>query len=170
MKMDINVRTYRNDDYPACLTLYSELSQHYADIYEDPTIADGDSSKWLESLWKSHGYSGTWVAEADGQVVGLAGLLINGEEGEIEPIIVSSYFRNRGIGTKLIQQFLGEAKKKKIRFLSIRPTARNERALSLYIRLGFNILGHVELFQDLSPESSRKWKSGIEIHGHKLDY
>lgn len=168
--MEITVRDYRDDDYKACCALYGELSQHYADIYEDPTIADGDSSRWFESLRKSPRYSGAWVAEADGQVAGFAGLLITGEEGEIEPIIVSSSFRSKGIGTKLIQHLIGEARKRKIRFLSIRPTVRNERALSLYIRLGFNMLGNVELFQDLSPTSDRKWKAGIVIHGHKLDY
>jgi len=168
--MEITIRDYRDDDHKSCLALYGELSQYYADIYGDSAIADGDSSRWLESLRKSNEYYGTWVAEADGEVVGLAGMLTNGEEGRIEPVIVSSSYRNNGIGTRLVRHVSEVAKGKNIRFLSIQPTARNEKALSLYVRLGFNMLGHVELFQDLSTESTRQWKSGIEIHGHKLDY
>ena len=168
--MEITIRDYGDDDRDSCLALYSELSQHYADIYGDLAIANGESSRWLDTLRKSYEYSGTWIAEVDGQIVGLAGLLANGEEGRIEPVIVSSSCRNNGIGARLVRHLVEVAKKKNIRFLSIQPTARNEEALSLYVRLGFNMLGHVELFQDLSTESTREWKSGIEIHGHKLRY
>ncbi len=168
--MDIKIRKNRDSDYEVCLSLYEELSRYYADIYGDPAIAEGDSGRWLESLRNSHEYTGTWIAEADGRVAGLASLLINGEEGEIEPVIVSTPFRNKGIGTMLVRHLVDEAKNRKVRFLNIRPTARNEKAISLYVRLGFNMLGSIGLFQDLSPESTREWKSGIVIHGHKLDY
>ena len=63
-----------------------------------------------------------------------------------------------------------EARKRGVRFLSIRPAARNERVVSLYVRLGFNLLGYVDLLQDLSPSSERKWKPGIRIHGRDLRY
>ena len=88
------------------------------------------------------------MAELDGRVVALTGLLVNGDEGEIEPVVVSSSFRNRGIGTMLIEHACKEARKMGVRFLSIRPVARNEKALSLFVRLGFNLVGHIDLFQD----------------------
>ena len=114
--------------------------------------------------------AGYWVAEVEGKVVGCAGLINYGEEGEIEPVIVTSNYRGRSIGSALIGQAVEEAKKRGIRFLSIRPVARNEKVISLFVKLGFNTIGHVDLFQDISPVSDRKWKSGITIHGNKLDY
>lgn len=109
------------------------------------------------------------MAELHGQVVAYSGLL-GSEEAEMELVVVSSACRRRGIGTALIQHAISEAKKMKIRFLSIRPVARNEKAISLFAKLGFNTIGHIELFRDLSPASTRKWKSGITVHDHELDY
>jgi ribosomal protein S18 acetylase RimI-like enzyme len=168
--MKIQIREYQNSDYDVCLALSRELAQHHAGIYGDPAIARGDSVKWLDGLLKRNGYVGMWLAEVGGQTAGFAGLFSYGEEGEIEPVVVASAFRNRGIGTKLIRHVVAEAGKSKVRFLSIRPVARNKEALALFVRLGFNLVGHVELFQDLSPKSDRKWKSGITIHGKELKY
>ena len=171
--MEIAVRDYRDDDYKACRALYGELSQHYAGIYEDPTIAGDDPGRGFDVFMRRADRCGAWIAKADAKVVGFAGLLVSTEEegvGEIEPVIVSYAYRRKGIGTELIQHIIQEAIKRNIRFLSIRPAARNKNALSLFVRLGFNLVGHIDLFQDLSPTSDRKWKAGIVIHGHKLDY
>ena len=171
--MEIAVRDYRDDDYKACRTLYGELSQHYAGIYEDPTIAGDDPGRGFDVYLSRTDRCGMWIAEADGQVIGFAGLLDTvGEEGmaEIEPAVVSVDFRGKRIGSMLIKRIREEAVKKGFRFLSIRPHLRNEKAFDLYVRLGFNKVGAIELFQDLSPASDRKWKAGIVIHRHKLDY
>jgi ribosomal protein S18 acetylase RimI-like enzyme len=168
--MEIKIRNYKDSNYDVCLMLSRELVQHHADIYEDPSIADGDSVKWFDGLLRKNGYVGMWLAEVGGQTAGFAGLFSYGEEGEIEPVIVASSFRNRGIGTELIRYIVKEARKRQVRFLSIRPTARNKEALALFVRLGFNLIGHVDLFQDLSPTSNRKWKPGIVIHGNELKY
>jgi ribosomal protein S18 acetylase RimI-like enzyme len=168
--MKTQIREYQNSDYAACLALSRELAQHHADIYGDPAIAHGDSIKWFDGLFKRDGYVGIWIAGVDGQTAGFAGLFSHGEEGEIEPVVVASAFRNKGIGTRLVRYLVAEARKSKVRFLSIRPVARNKEALALFVRLGFNLVGHVELFQDLSPASERTWKSGIEILGQKLRY
>jgi N-acetylglutamate synthase-like GNAT family acetyltransferase len=116
----------------------------------------------------------TWVAEADGRVVACAGLIIDwngdGKEAEIEPLIVSARYRRKGIGTKLLRHAVEEATKLGIRTLSIRPVARNEEALHLFVREGFNMVGYIDLFQSLPQSSSTKWKSGIVIHGDQLRY
>jgi len=95
-----------------------------------------------------------------------------GEEGvaEIEPVVISSTSRGAGIGTKLIQHAINEAKIRGFQFLSVRPELQNEKAFALYVSLGFDHVGSVELFQELLPESHRSWKSGIIIHGKKLKY
>ena len=168
--MPVQIREYQNSDYHVCLALCRELSQHHADIYGDPTIARGDSARWLDGLLNRNGYVGIWLADVDGQAAGFAALFSYGEEGEIEPVIVASAFRNQGIGTRLIRYVVEEARKSNIRFLSIRPVARNIEAFALFVRLGFNLVGHIDLFQDLSPTPARVWQPGLVIHGQELRY
>ena len=168
--MQIQIRKYQDSDYNICLALCRELAQHHADIYGDPAIARGDSVKWFEGLFNRDGYVGIWIAEIDNHAAGFAGLFSHGEEGEIEPVVVASGFRNKGIGTRLVRYLVEEARKRKVRFLSIRPVARNKEALALFVRLGFNLVGHIDLFQDLSETSTRKWQPGLVIHGEKLKY
>jgi GNAT superfamily N-acetyltransferase len=171
--MDILIRKYGDSDYAACRSLYGELAQHHAEIYEDPSIAGYDPGRGFDKYLARLDRCGTWIAESGGKIVGLAGLLTNvGEEGvgEIEPVVIVSTSRSRGIGTRLVEYVISEAKKRGFRFLTIRPELRNEKAFALYVRLGFNMVGHVELFQDLSPTSERKWKPGILIHGKELKY
>ena len=164
------IRDYQASDFEVCGSLWGELTRHHSDIYEDITIAGDDPGRGFVEYINNPARRGAWVAELDNKVVAFAGLIINWGEGEIEPVVVSSSYRNRGIGTMLIQHVLQEAKKMDIRFLSIRPVARNEKALSLFIRLGFNLVGHIDLFQDLSQSPERKWKPGIAVHGNELRY
>jgi GNAT superfamily N-acetyltransferase len=170
--MKIQIHEYQDSDYAACRSLWSEMAQHHADIYGDPLIASGDPGRVFDEYLGRVDRIGTWVAEVEGQVIGAAGLLRSREmlEGEIEPVIVTSTLRSNGIGSELVRYVVTEAKKRKMRFLRIRPVARNVRAIALYVRLGFDLLGYVELFQDLSPESGREWKPGINIHGCDLKY
>ena len=171
--MNIVIREYTDTDYAACRSLWGELAQHHADIYEDPSIAGNDPGRGFDKYLARLDRCGTWIAESGGKIVGVAGLLANiGEEGvaEIEPVVVTVDSRRKGIGTRLVRHISQEARKQGFRFLTIRPELRNEKAFALYVRLGFNMVGHIELFQDLSPTSERKWKPGIVIHGKELKY
>ncbi len=173
MKNNILIREYLDSDYAACRALEGELAQHEAEIYRDPSIAGVDPGRGFDKFLAMNNRRGTWVAEADGRVVGLAGLLEYPLENgvvEIEPLVVAADERDKGTGSLLVRHVTGEAKKAGFRFLTIRPELRNEKAFDLYIRLGFNLVGQVELFQDLLPERGRKWQSGVEILGHKLRY
>jgi GNAT superfamily N-acetyltransferase len=172
-KMQIQIREYQNSDYDLSRALWGEMAQHHADIYEDPSIAGDDPGRGFDEYLSRIDRCGSWVAESDGQIVGLAGLIDTvGEEGvaEIEPVVVSVDSRRKGIGTQLVRRVRQEARNKGFRFLTVHPELRNERAFALYVRLCFNLVGHVELFQDLSPDSERTWKPGIEILGKKLKY
>lgn len=171
--MNIKIRKYKDTDYADCVVLYKELAQHFAEIYQDPAIAGGDSGKEFSEYLSRKDRRDSWVAEIDGRVVGLTGLLQRiGEKDvcEIEPLVVSSSYRNKGIGSKLVEYVKEQAKEKGYRFFTIRPELRNEEAFKLYVNLGFNIVGGVELFQDLMPERGRTWKTGVEILGHLLRY
>jgi GNAT superfamily N-acetyltransferase len=100
-------------------------------------------------------------------VVGLVGLIFKGEEAEIEPLIVSKDYRGKGIGTKLIETVVSEAKKRRVRFLNVKPVARNVRAIKFLYNRGFQNLGHIDLFIDFSKYH---WKPGLEVFGCKFNY
>ena len=168
--MKITIRDYQDSNRDTCRSLWGELAQHHAKIYEDPSIAGDNPGRGFEAYMNNPQRKATWVAEVEGQVVACAGLIVDGEEAEIEPVIVSANYRGKGIGTKLVRHAVKEARKFGVRFLSIRPVVRNEEALHLFVKEGFNLAGHIELFQDLSQSSDRKWKPEIVVHGDQLNY
>lgn len=172
--MEPAIRDYQEADRSACRSLWKELAEHHARIYEDPSIGGNDPGQAFESYINNAQRRATWVAEVAGQVVACAGLLLDlygdGEEAEIEPIIVSANYRRRGIGTKLIRYAVEEARQLGVRVLSIRPVFRNEEAIHFFVREGFNLVGYIDLFQNLSRSSYKKWKPGIVVHGNQLRY
>lgn len=170
MDMKPIIRKYKSSDIESCRDLWAELTQRHRDIYKDKTIGGDNPGEIFDSYRNNEKLYGPWVAEINKSVVGLTGLLIEGEEAEIEPVVVSDQYRNKGIGKALIEHAIGEAKKLKIRFLSVKPVARNVEAISFFVEAGFNIMGHIDLFQDLSANLEREWKTGIIIHGNELKY
>ena len=168
--MKTSIRKYQSSDMNACRRLWAELTQWHRDIYNDQTIGGEDPGMGFESYIRDERLRGPWIAGMDGDVVGLTGLFVEGEEAEIEPVVVLSEYHNRGIGKALIAHAVKEAKRCNVRFLSVKPVARNINAISVFIAAGFDLVGHIDLFQDLSLDSDREWKTGITIHGNKLKY
>jgi hypothetical protein len=39
-----------------------------------------------------------------------------------------------------------------------------------FVDCGFDLVGQIDLFQDLPPERGRQWKPGRVIHGSALRY
>ena len=171
--MTITIREYTVNDFADCRNLWDELARYHAEIYEDPSIAGSNPARYLEQFLSRPDLCGAWVAEVNGRLVGFAGLLdVMGEEGvgEIDPLVISMEARGQGIGTRMIETIKGEAVRRQLRFLTIRPALRNRDAFLLYVRLGFDHVGSVELFQDLRPAEGRKWLKGITMHGQDLLY
>ena len=168
--MNVAIRQYEASDYDACRSLWVQLTQHHRDVYDDPEIGGDDPGSAIDEYLANPERRETWIAAVDGQVVGMGGLIVQGEEGMIEPVVVSRQYRSRGIGRQLVQHVVREAGKANVRFLGVQPVARNEQALSFFVGLGFTLLGHLDLFQDLSPSTDRKWLSSIRVHGHELRY
>jgi GNAT superfamily N-acetyltransferase len=110
------------------------------------------------------------VAEADGAVVGLTGLLDRGSSGEVEPVVVAEAFRSRGVGRLLLDRAAGEAVARGYEYLAIRPVARNVSAIRRFYQAGFRTLGgHVDLTMDLGPRR-HQWLDGADVHGLDFQY
>jgi len=150
--------------------LFGELAKHHAEIYGAPGIAGDDPGRGFEPYLADPRLKHFWVAEAEGIVAGCAGLMVEPDGAMIEPVIVASTHRRRNIGTALIHRAEAQAKKDGIRFLSIKPVARNIDAFRLYVALGYDRVGEIELFRDLSGSTEREWKHNLVIHDHELGY
>jgi ribosomal protein S18 acetylase RimI-like enzyme len=84
---------------------------------------------------------------------------------ELEPIVVSKAYRGSGIGRKLVNTVIEAARSNSVRQLSVRPVGRNQHAIRFFHELGFDVLGHIELFIDFGTAGSHEWQDGEQIAG-----
>lgn len=164
------IRPYVESDVNACRSLWSVLTEHHREIYCDEEIGGDDPGPSFDKYKSDSNLQGLWVASISEKVVGLAGLVVEGDEAAVEPIVVLPKYRTCGVGTMLLNLVVEQAKAHGVRFLNVRPVARNVQAIEFFVGAGFNLVGHIELFQDLSPESPREWMPGLRIHGKSLYY
>jgi GNAT superfamily N-acetyltransferase len=169
----VKIRKYRDTDYKVGRELWVELVQYHMDIYKTAFSSGSQMGHGFDEYLKNPDRRGTWVAESDGQVIGLGGLLVSGtEHGEVEPMVVAEKFRGKGVSRALMNRIVAEAEKAGVRFLSVRPGARNKRAISAYFKLGFKNVWTVQLIRELNPPPGRKirWLPGLKIHDINLSY
>lgn len=168
--MDVLIRSYRSSDLCDCRVLWAELTQHHRELYGDPSIGGESPGLLFDEHLAEVGPERVWVTEKDEEVAGFVGLVVDGNQGVIEPIVVSSTLRDQGIGRALMDRVVEEAKAIGVRYLSVKPVARNVKAISFFYNAGFRKLGQLEMFMDLEPSKSGKWKSGVELFGNTFDY
>jgi hypothetical protein len=83
------IRLYRPEDLQPCRVLWVELTEWHRAIYQSLGIGGSDPGHFFDEHLDRVGPAHIWVAEVDGQVVGLAGLILGEEEAELEPLVVS---------------------------------------------------------------------------------
>ena len=167
---DAAIRQYGPSDLDRCRALWVELTQYHRVLYDDPSIGGDAPGLYFDRHLARVGPDRIWVAERDGQVAGFAGLIVDGQEAEVEPIAVASAHRGQGIGRALLQHVIEESVKLGVRYLSVKPVARNLEAISFYYEAGFRTLGQVEMFMELRPSAPGTWKSGLELFGYSFEY
>jgi GNAT superfamily N-acetyltransferase len=100
-------------------------------------------------------------------VVGLIGLIVDGNEAEIEPVIVNRRYSGKGMGTQLVETVVAETRRRSVNYLDVKPMARNVSTISFRYKLGFRNLGHIDMSMGFSNHT---WKSGLEIHKCRFNY
>ena len=78
-----------------------------------------------------------FVAEFDGDLVGYAGLWVEGEQAHIAKLAVHDDHRRRGIGTAMIEHLLDHARRLGLSQAYLEVRRSNLVAQDLYRRLGF---------------------------------
>lgn len=85
-----------------------------------------------------------WVAEWDGKVVGMVGLLHNENHkpgvAELQRMSVSPLCRRMGIARKLLDELLQHAKDQRLEKLTLTTTSAQTPAIRLYKKYGFKLM------------------------------
>jgi len=136
--MEIKIIPYRKQHH----ALFKQLNLEWLDHYHlteshDLLILDDPEGMVLNN----GGY--IWMAEADGKIVGSAGLMKEKEgEYELVKMAVTESYRGKGISKLLIEQCLDKAREIGAKKLSLYSNHQLQTAISLYQKYGFY---HVEL-------------------------
>lgn len=81
------------------------------------------------------------VAKIDNEVVGFAGIKIIIDEADIMNIVAKKTFRNKGIGTLLLENLVFIAHELQLYSISLEVNEENLPAIHLYEKFGFQNLG-----------------------------
>ncbi|WP_336991153.1 ribosomal protein S18-alanine N-acetyltransferase [Leucobacter sp. VD1] len=81
------------------------------------------------------------LVDVDGAVQGYGGLLIVGQEGDVQTIAIAPAARGNGHGRRLMRALLHEAEQAAVREVFLEVRADNPVARGLYRSLGFEELG-----------------------------
>jgi N-acetylglutamate synthase-like GNAT family acetyltransferase len=155
------VRGYEPRDLEACRGLWVELTQWHRDIFDAPEIGGDDPGRAFDEHLAKVNAENVWVAEVDGQVAGLAGLIP--DVPELEPVVVSKQHRGDGIGRLLVEAVISAARERGARTIQVRPVARNVEAVRFFHELGFDILDQLQLSMDLVERDRDIWKLGERL-------
>ncbi len=162
------IRSYQPGDLEPCRALWAALVAHHRQLYADPTIGGEAPGLHFDGHLARVGPGHLWVATGPGStVVGLVGLLVEGDEAEVEPIVVAEEWRGRGAGRALLERAVAEARALGVRYLNVRPVARNLEAIGFFHAAGFRLLGRIELFTDLGDPPGG-WQPGPELGGRRF--
>lgn len=83
-----------------------------------------------------------FVVDLDGNVVGFSGLWNILNEGNITNIAIKKEYQQQGIGTKLINTMMKQAKEEGIEALTLEVRISNVKAQHVYEKLGFQGVGN----------------------------
>ncbi len=167
MCKSFKIRKYEPEDLEQCRALWKELTDWHSEIYQYPNIGGVNPEEHFNKHLAEIGPDLIWVAVQNSLVVGFTGLIIKGNEADIEPLIVSKAYRCKGIGEQLIKTAINQARNKGIRFLNVKPVARNIHAIRFFHKQGFTNLGQIKLFIDFSDYA---WNQGSELFGCEFNF
>jgi ribosomal protein S18 acetylase RimI-like enzyme len=162
---EIEVRGYSEGDRDACRRLWEELTVWHREIYGDPSIGGTEPGLYFDEHLAKTGSEHLIVAVAGTTVVGLVGYMVEDEEVEVEPLVVTRSHRGRGIGSMLLDEVVKRLERTGIRYLTVRPVVRNTKALEFFRSRGFDKVGRIELFIDYTSGS---WKKDLRLF--ELDF
>ena len=80
------------------------------------------------------------VADDAGDVVGYAGMAASADQGDVQTLGVRADRQGSGVGRRLLDELLDEARRRQVRDVFLEVRADNPAAQSLYERAGFSVI------------------------------
>ena len=106
---------------------------------------------WNYNIFKSeleNGISKYLVAKINNNVVGFAGIIPIVDECEISNIVVHKNFRNKKIGSRLLENLINLALSLNLKIINLEVRESNIYAIKLYEKFGFEICGLRKKYYD----------------------
>jgi len=158
----VTVRSYRPSDHAVGRRLWSELTNQHNQMYGEPAA---DAGAGFEEYLTRLDLGGLWVADhADDGVIGLVGLIMRGRAGEVEPIVVTTSHRHKGVGRRLLRHVASEAQRRGMTALTISPSSRNVDAIRSLHAAGYDVVSSIQLTLDLDRHPHEWLPDGLEMH------
>ena len=95
-----------------------------------------------------------FVALAEGQVAGFAGMRVLFGEGGITNVAVAEPFRRMGLGSRLVEALTGYGCRNRLDSITLEVRAGNQGAIALYTRQGFVPVGRRKNFYRFPVEDA----------------
>ncbi|MGK5443625.1 ribosomal protein S18-alanine N-acetyltransferase [Micromonospora sp. URMC 105] len=102
------------------------------------------AEQWSPAMFWNELANGHWyrvATDADGAVLGYAGLTVQPDEAWVQNIAVRRDAQRRGVGRMLLEELLTEAARQGARTVLLEVAADNAPAQKLYARYGFEPIG-----------------------------
>ncbi len=118
----------------------------------------------FESPWDEQMLRGTIISAsydvrvlrlADGRTIGLYIAHAVNSEWNLDIVAVDTPERGKGWGTLLLHNWIGSARRRRVRLLALQVNAKNTRAIALYDSLGLKKTG---LIDDYYPNGDSAWE------------
>jgi [ribosomal protein S18]-alanine N-acetyltransferase len=114
------------------------------------------------------------VADDGGRVLGYAGLAATRHEADVQTIAVDPDRQGEGLGRRLLDALLAEARRRGCADVFLEARADNERALELYRRSGFEQVGVRRGYYRPGPVDAvlmrRRMRSNRSVRGGERDH
>ncbi|MEQ1826779.1 MAG: N-acetyltransferase family protein [Pirellula sp.] len=157
--LSIAIRRAQVTDAPAIADIYNEAILTTTATFDTETKSAEERASWLQTHDQRHP---VLVAEVDGRVVGWASLsswsdrCAYADTAETSFYVLSTY-RGRGIGRKLKQAIIDEARRLKFHTLIARVAEESHESIHLNEQAGFIHVGTLK-------EVGRKFDRLLDVH------
>lgn len=122
---------------------FDKMTIYDLDNIKDILLSDFDDFWSYEILKQELDCDNSYfiVAKDNNQIVGFAGLKIIIDEADIMNIVVKKDFRNKGIGSCLLDNLILCCQDLSLKIITLEVNVNNLNAISLYKKFGFEKIG-----------------------------